>query len=224
MAIRKTQLVTGEYYHIYNRGVDKRAIFEDDDDVRRFFQSMQAFNVEEPIGSLYEKSFKKPSLGSPTPKLELLVKIVAYCLNLNHYHFLLKQEKDKGITEFMRRLNGGYTNYFNNRNSRNGVLFQGKFKSIHVNSNEYLLYLSAYINKNYIVHQISDGTTDVVGSRSSWKEYAALPSAWAGICEKNMILEQFKNITAYEKFVDDVVDNISTRRQEEKDINHLVIE
>lgn len=124
----------------------------------------------------------------------------------------------------MKRLNGGYTSYFNIRNNRSGALFQGRFKSVHVDSNEYLLYLSAYINKNYVVHQLGGSTPKLVGSWSSWEEYGSDPLKRAGICEKSMILEQFKDISTYKKFVDDVVDNIATRRQEEKVIAHLVIE
>src|SRR3989344_8588607 len=97
MAMRKTQFAEGEYYHIYNRGVDKRSIFNNREDVERFLQCMREFNVIEPIGSLYENSFKHNQLGGSASKLrdeeanEPLVQFIAYCLNPNHYHFLLKQ-------------------------------------------------------------------------------------------------------------------------------------
>src|SRR3989344_6008505 len=121
MSMRKMAFLPGEYYHIYNRGVDKRNIFSDKKDLGRFFQSMKEFNTKNPIGSLYENSF------------------VNYCLNPNHYHFLLTPLVEKGVEKFMQRLGTGYTMYFNERNKRSGSLFQGKFKSKHINSNEYLL-------------------------------------------------------------------------------------
>ena len=104
MSIRKTPFVNGEFYHIYNRGVDKREIFMDDFDIQRFFQSMTEFNVLEPIGSIYENSFVDKQLGGGASKLERLVNFVAYCLNPNHYHFLLEQVADKGIEKFMHRM------------------------------------------------------------------------------------------------------------------------
>ena len=152
--MRKTNFVNGEFYHIYNRGVDKRNIFSDERDVKRFMQSLDEFNDIEPIGSIYENSSHQ-ALGRPTSKSvkrKKLVNFICYCLNPNHFHFILKQLVDNGISEFMKRL-GGYTKYFNEKEKRSGALFQGSFKSIHVNTNEYLLLLSAYVNLNDKVHR-----------------------------------------------------------------------
>ena len=145
MSSRKVNLVQGEHYHVYNRGVDKRKIFSDKSDLIRFFQSMREFNTENPIGSLYENQFVKKKLGDSSSKL---VQFVAYCLNPNHYHFILTPLVDKGIEKFMQRLGTGYTMYFNEKDKRSGSLFQGKFKSKHIHSNEYLLRVSAYVNLN----------------------------------------------------------------------------
>src|SRR3989344_2403952 len=142
---RKTIFSNGEFYHIYNRGVDKRDIVLSSRDSERFLQGMIGFNTIEPIGSLYENSFN--SLGSLASKSGL-VNIVAYCLNPNHYHFLVEQLVDRGIEKFMHRLGTGYTKYFNLVSKRTGSLFQGPFKSIHIEDNEYLLHLSAYVNLN----------------------------------------------------------------------------
>src|SRR3989344_4775774 len=129
--MRKVPFVNGEFYHVYNRGVDKRDIFSDQYDLDRFFQSMNEFNVVEPIGSIYENSFIRNSLGGLTPKLKL-VNVIAFCLNQNHYHFLLEQVIDKGIEKFMHKLSTGYTCYFNERNKRSGSLFQGNYKPIQI--------------------------------------------------------------------------------------------
>src|SRR3989344_8639651 len=166
--MRKVPFVNGEFYHVYNRGVDKRDIFSDQYDLDRFFQSMNEFNVVEPIGSIYENSFIRNSLGGLTPKLKL-VNVIAFCLNQNHYHFLLEQVIDKGIEKFMHKLSTGYTCYFNERNKRSGSLFQGTYKSKHIDSNEYLLYLSAYVNLNDQIHQLGGLTPKLM--KSSWGEY-----------------------------------------------------
>ncbi len=95
MSLRKTAFVEGEYYHIYNRGVDKRNIFSDKSDLNRFLQSMKEFNTKNPIGSLFENSFlKEKELGGKASKL---VEFIAYCLNSNHYHFIITPLVEKGI-------------------------------------------------------------------------------------------------------------------------------
>ena len=145
--MRKVKFTVGEYYHIYNRGTDKRNIFMDEQDLSRFWESLFDFNQTEPIGSIYEFSFKKKSREA-NKKKKPLVQFIVYCLNPNHFHFLITPIQEKGIEKFMQRLGNGYTKYFNNKHKRSGVLFQGKFKSKHIDSNQYLLHLSAYINGN----------------------------------------------------------------------------
>lgn len=208
--MRKVPFVNGEYYHIYNRGVEKRMIFSDQYDVDRFLQSMEEFNVVNPIGSIYQNSFN--SLSGPTPKSLKLVEFITYCINPNHYHFILKQVSDNGISEFMKRLGGGYTGYFNDRNKRTGSLFQGRFKSVHVNTNEYLLHLSAYVNLNNKVHQLSGPTAKLV--ESSWDEY--MGKSTKHFCEKDIVLEQFDSILKYKDFAESSLRDILMRRNEDE--------
>ena len=73
---------------------------------------------------------------------EKLVNITCYCLNPNHYHFILEQLVEGGISEFMKRLGGGYSNHYNKKYKRSGALFQGKFKSVYIESNKQLTFLS----------------------------------------------------------------------------------
>ena len=112
------------YFHIFNRGVDKRSIFEDEHDVYRFLTSIQEFNTDTPVGGLYvaslQKNKKSESVKNP------IVSIAAYCLNKNHFHLLLKPLTAKGGSLFMQRLCAGYTKYYNEKYNRSGVLFQGK--------------------------------------------------------------------------------------------------
>ncbi|MEI7709105.1 MAG: transposase [bacterium] len=160
--MRRVPLATGEIYHIFNRGVDKRKIFSDQKDLDRFFESILEFNNIEPIGSLFEKSFQKDKIKKP------LVEFVAYNILPNHFHFVLKQVSENGISEFMKRLLGGYTWYFNHRQKRSGSLFQGTFKSKHIDSNEYLLHVSVYVNLN---DKIPLGGLTAKLNKSSWNEY-----------------------------------------------------
>src|SRR3989344_7211266 len=144
--MRKIEFVESEFYHVYNRGNNKRVIFNKPFDLDRFLTSIEYFNNVESIGSIYEESlFRDKKLGGSTSKLglgsEKLVDIVAYCLNPNHFHFILKQLSVDGIQKFMHRLGTGYTMYFNEKYKNSGSLFQGRYQAIHVNSNEYLLHL-----------------------------------------------------------------------------------
>ncbi len=130
--MRKVIFTNKEYYHIYNRGVDKRVIFENKYDYVRFIESMFEFNIDKSIGSLYKKRLKNKndSISNLQKNCEKLVEIIAYCLNHNHYHLLLKQVADGGISKFMHKIGTGYTNYFNEKKDRSGSLFQGSFKAV----------------------------------------------------------------------------------------------
>src|SRR3989338_5745511 len=193
--MKKPKLVNGEFYHIYNRVVDKRNVFIDDYDLERFFQGIDEFNTVNPIGSLYESSFLDQSVRAKR-KNKSLIKFIAYCLNPNHYHFILQQITDGGITEFMKRLNGGYTWYFNNKYKRSGALFQGRFKAVHVDTNKYLLHLSIYVNLNNLVHNLPLGGSTAKLSKSSWEEYGEGIKQF-NFCSKDIILKQFKNRREY---------------------------
>ncbi len=218
--MRKVQLVEGEYYHIFNRGVDKRKIFSDEEDRKRFFVSMNQFNSISPIGSIYENSFQKrrtKKLGNLVSKLENkindkkqepLVEFVAYCLNPNHFHFLLMQSADRGIEKFMHRLGLGYTKYFNQKHKRSGSLFQGTFRAVHVDSDEQLLHLSAYINLNYKVHKLGN-----LVSKSSWDEYVGKPEE--SFCNPGIVMEQFTR-EEYKRFAESTVRNTVARRSLEE--------
>ncbi len=90
--------------------------------------------------------------------------MIAYCLNPNYFHFILEEILEKGIEKFMQKLGGGYPRYFNEKHHRTGALFQGKFKSVHIDSDEYLLHVSAYVNNlNICIHWVPKGMSYQVG-------------------------------------------------------------
>lgn len=226
----REQLATGEFFHIYNRGVDKRVVFLHRDDVQRFLQSMDVFNAVEPIGSIYEHSFSKHPLGrrtSKSQKIQPLVHVIAYCLNPNHFHFILEQRAHGGISEFMKRLGGGYTKYFNNKYKRSGALFQGKYKAVHIDSNEYLLYVSAYVNLNDKVHQLGRRTSKLVKSASSFDQYVNHDRRGAvGVTVQNgdVILEQFKNRNEYATYAEEALEEIVRNKVLAKELERVLIE
>lgn len=211
MGLRKTKLAVGEIYHVFNRGVDKRNIFLDQNDVERFFQSMQIFNSTQLTGSLYEENFRHDKTRKP------LVKFVAYNLLSNHFHFILKQVEEDGISKFMKRLQGGYSWYFNNKYKRSGSLFQGPFKSLHLDSNEYLLHVSVYVNLNdKQKNQLGDQVAKL--GRSSWNEYLGKESEQNICSNKDLVLKQFRKNKEYEEFAMSSLEDIKINKQKYKEL------
>jgi len=144
--MRKITFENGKYYHVYNRGVEKRNIFRDDKDRFRFIHDLYEFNDINPVGNNYgvpvsviQKNQKR--------RRELLVNILCFCLIPNHYHLILEQLVDNGISIFMQKL-GGYVYSFNLKYKRVGPLFQGKFKAIQIENENGLLHLSRYQHIN----------------------------------------------------------------------------
>ncbi len=148
----KRELVNGEIFHILNRGVDGRKIFLDEKDYFRFVHNLFEFNDPEPVFNLGYYLKQTQSIDLRNQYIEkprkLIVEILAFCLMPNHFHFLLRQKIEGGITKFMRKLGIGYVNYFNQKYQRSGTLFQGRFKSILVKDEAHFAYLPYYIHFN----------------------------------------------------------------------------
>jgi putative transposase len=149
--LRKDPFINGEYYHIYNRGVDKRLIFTSKSDYKRFIILLFLANSNAAINLNHLLTREKKSFEDifKIEKIENLVSVGAWCLMPNHFHILIKQEADGGITKFMKKLSTGYSMYFNKKYNRQGALWGGPFKSklIGVDDN-YMRQLLAYIHLN----------------------------------------------------------------------------
>lgn len=135
-----------EYYHIYNRGVEKRQIFFDEIDYKRFTSLLLLANSDSPV---HLSNYQGVSLME-IPKGDSIVEIGAWCLMPNHFHLLVKEKQKGGISLFMKKLLTGYSMYFNTRRQRKGVLFDGTFKAKHLYNDNYLKYQYAYIHLNPI--------------------------------------------------------------------------
>ena len=223
--MRKVEFANGERYHIYNRGTDKRPIFSDQFDLQRFLLAIEHFNTLEPIGSIFENQFIQNSKTSKEKqKTKSLVKIISFCLNPNHYHLILEQVRDNGVPKFMQKLGIGYTNYFNIKQRRNGVLFQGKFKAAHIRNNEDLLRLSVYVNLNYRIHQLGNPIPKLALTKSSWEDYIGLKRVRVkktkpkSLCQPKLILEQFKNQTEYQQFALDLLPILIDKKVAEREL------
>jgi REP element-mobilizing transposase RayT len=139
--------VTGEIYHIYNRGVEKRNIFRNKADYIRFLNSLHEFNTWHTAENTHRDVRMRRVDGFDMGEL---VCIEEYVLMPNHFHLALRQLDDGGISKFMQKVASGYTHYFNLKYARSGVLFQGRTKRKHVSDFRYHQYLLEYILLNPI--------------------------------------------------------------------------
>lgn len=146
--MRKVIFATNEYYHIYNRGVEKRDVFLCDSDYFRFLYCLEGFNDLNP--TCY-KNILNSKIDILNQKNRVkLVNIISYCLMPNHFHIIVQQKEDKGISKFMHKVSTAYSMFFNLKYSRSGILFQGVFKAKHIDTESYLIHLSRYIHLNPI--------------------------------------------------------------------------
>lgn len=136
-----------ELYHVLNRGVDKRIIFNNSGDCARFVHNLYEFNDRKPAPTAMRRNMS--DFVSPTSDdREQLVEIHGWCLMKNHYHLLLSEVREGGLVLFLRKLNIGYAKYFNNIHERTGTLFEGRTKKILINRDAHFLYILHYIHLN----------------------------------------------------------------------------
>lgn len=218
--MRKVQLANHEYYHIYNRGVDKRTVFEDEADFFRFYISLILLNSKR--DGLMEdwRDFKKSNPRAQLSEFlkkcskgENIVDIVAYCLNTNHYHLLLKQKTEDGIKKYMHKISTSYTNYFNAKHDRSGSLFQGRFKSSHIKSTGKLLYMSVYVSCNSDVHGVSPARNY---PWCSFAEYFSENSKSKLCGGKKVVSDNFRSPNGFKDFVKENIKHMKERKEDEK--------
>lgn len=207
MPYRSTQFANNEFFHVFNRGTEKRNIFLDKRDYVRFLflmlhnQSKHTFYNSGRQVSHYVKhqvfNISPDELEEVTSKR--FVSVISFVLMPNHFHILVKQEKEKGVSEYMQKIQNAYAKYFNTKNKRVGHLFSGPFKSVHVQDDRQLLHLSAYIHKNpkalkgwekRIENYPWSSLTDII------KE-----NRWGELLIPDIISERFENKKEYSNFI-----------------------
>lgn len=147
MGYRRVPFAVDEYYHCYNRGVDKRVVFGRKKEYQRFQELLYLANDTRPIQRSFLENYVHEEIFS-LPRLQPIVAIGAYCLMPNHIHILIREIIDGGISRFMHKVGTGYTMYFNIAHQRVGNLFVKPFRSKHVDSDVYLQHVGNYIHLN----------------------------------------------------------------------------
>ncbi len=199
MAQPQPPFADGEHYHIYNRGVEKRLVFEDQRDCRRFLETLDYYRLKKQPSRF---SFRKrPVIAKKTKPGKPLVEILCYCLMPNHFHLLIKQLQDNGITDFISLVSNSYTKYFNTKYKRVGPLFQGTFRAVRIENDEHLIHLSRYIHLNPLIDYV---VKDL--KRFPFSSYHEYVKEQGLLTNPREVLSHFKSGKDYAKFVLDQED------------------
>lgn len=203
------------HYHVFNRGVEKRKIFLDENDhnIFLYYLSIYLLPLEEAL-TLYPKLPIRLHQKNLNKEVELL----SYVLMPNHFHLLLRQNTINGISKLLKQVTNAYTFYFNTKYERVGGLFQGVFKAVQIDTDEQLLHTSRYIHLNPVVADIVKNPKYY--KWSSYPEYISEDKPAQSFVQKGSILSYFSSPAKFEDFVRDQVDYA---RELEK-IKHLTLD
>lgn len=193
------QFGEGVYYHIYNRGNGKENIFLDDDDFRFFMLRLRQ--------NLFPDEKSKERL-SPLPDNSF--SLVSYCLMPNHFHLLLKQNTDIPTSKLLLKICTSYSMHFNKKYDHVGHIFQNRFKQIVIEDDSYLKWLTCYIHQN---PKVAGLVTDL--KKYPWSSYEEFLDDRKGLCEKGIIMEQFKNNKEFQQFTETSYEIIKERKNVE---------
>lgn len=201
--MRDHLLVAGQTYHVFSRSIAGFKIFNSDNEYSRMIDVFGYYRLERPtipFSKFIDLSENAQSeITNTHSKHCRIVDIIAYCVMPTHIHLILKQLTGYGISVYMKNILNSYTRYFNTKHKRKGPLWEGRFKSVLVSDDEYLLHLSRYVHLNPV-------TSCLVGKPEDWKysslsEYTSPGKGNGGICEFNAMLDVIP--ADYKSFIDD---------------------
>jgi putative transposase len=204
---RRDPFINDNLYHVMNKSIAGYEIFNSKDDFIRITQMLRFFSLKERyfkfsqlVGSVgFEKKGFEQTMAEIEKNQKNLVEIIAYCIMPTHFHILVKQTEDGGVSNFVGCVSNSYARYFNNKYNRKGHLWSDKFKSVIVDSDEQLLHLTRYIHLNPVTAGIVEDPSD--WKWSSYDEYAGLKSDCNHLCNfKDLINMSFED---YSEFVND---------------------
>ncbi|EKE05148.1 MAG: hypothetical protein ACD_19C00425G0009 [uncultured bacterium] len=191
--------IPNSVYHIYNRGVEKRVIFQDDQDYKVFLNYLKEYLSDPESNPKLQGQILPLRMKNYYGEIELL----AFCLMPNHFHIVIKQKDKNSITKFTQSLFTRYSMYFNKKYKRVGALFQSNYKATNAINEDYLLDLTKYIHLNPIKH-----FKNLINAYSSYSDYLGLTNtAWLN---KGIVMDKFdtnhlivnKKIKSYKDFVE----------------------
>ncbi len=223
MPSRRVPLITDQIYHIFNKSIDRKPIFVHKKPIKRAYDTLYFYRFKNiPTRLSYFLHWSKEKQDQFIEKIEkqhtTLVEIICYCLMPNHFHLMLKQKEEHGISKFLSQFQNSFTRYFNTFTNRKGHLFLGQFKCVRIETKEQLLHVSRYIHLNpYSSYVVKNLDTLHKYEPSSLLEYI---NKQRGFCHTDFILSFFENAKKYQEFVY----NHSDYQRKLEHIKHLTIE
>ena len=222
MPVRKTPLVTGEIYHIYNRGINKQNIFLHKRDYSYLLEIIEYYSYLSSVLS-YSKFRKMArykrelSLQKIRKDNKKMVDLLAFCIMPNHYHLIVRQVAGGGVCRYLRNVQNSYASYFNIKHKREGSLFQGRFKAVRILDDEQLIHVLRYVHLNpttsYVVYP-----KDLVNY--PWSSLSLYLNGASNPCETKTVMQHFSSSEDYTEHIMDQVDY----QKQLKRLKDLVIE
>ncbi len=220
---RKVIFSNQQIYHIFNKSIEGKTVFSNKRGYARALLTLQYYrfaNLPLRLSKylILPEVKKKEFIATNTSEESKLVEILAYCLMPNHFHFLLEQKIENGISSFIGNFTNSYTKYFNTKNKREGPLFKGIFEATWIENDEQLIHVSRYIHLNPVSSFLISQESLESYPWSSISEY--LNSSSLGICNKQKVLGHFPSPEKYKQFLYDQI----SYAQDLEMIKHLIIE
>lgn len=200
--MRKDILTNEMVYHVFTKSIAGFTIFNNDSDFIRMTKLISYYQKDHPPMK-FSVFYKLPKIQFDDINVQLLsrkylVEIIAYCIMPTHIHLILKQATDGGVSIFMRNILNSYTRYFNTKHRRKGPLWEGRFKSVPVYTDEQILHLTRYIHLNPVTACLIDKPEKWIAS--SYKEYLLEINSSDRICQYEAIVNISPN--SYRLFVE----------------------
>ncbi len=206
---RLTPLVNNQIYHVFNRGINHQPTFLNKIEYKRAKMVIDFYRFNNLPTKLsrfltLSNNDRIKIMDDLRKENNKLVDILAYCLMPNHFHFLLRQLTDKGISKYLGNLQNSYTRYSNTRNERDGSLFLDQFKAKLITTDEQLIHVSRYIHLNPYTSYVVGNFNNLL--QYQWSSLSEYLESKPNICELETIMSYFKTPKAYQKFLEDQAD------------------
>lgn len=206
MPVRTFSIATDEVHHVFSKSIAGFKVFRDSREYERMRKLLKFYTKENPslrFSAFLELKNKDNFQQRKISDNDNLVKVIAYCFMPTHFHLILKQIKDDGISVFMGRILNSYTKYFNIKTERKGPLWESRFKNSPLRTDKILLHVTRYIHLNPVTAHLVDRPHDWVFS--SYKEFLGQVEEDEKFCDFSELMDVEPK--SYRKFIDSNIDH-----------------
>lgn len=220
---RNVVFANEEIYHVFNRGVERRSLFTNSREYQRFIDTLWFYRFAG-LPTRLSNYFSLPVVTrqSLSKRLrrekQMIVSLLSYCLMPNHFHLIVRQQVNQGISTFLSNISNSYTKYFNTKHKRAGSLLQGPFKAVHIENEEQLLCVIRYVHLNPVSSFLISPENLDTYQWSSHAEY--IGKVAENICDQAFVKHEFLTQKTYRQFIDDQVAYVKSLAS----INHVIID